>query len=1062
MVKSLKYYNVVSLLFIIIVIFSFSLQLNSSNINKVDSLKNVLHTATDSEKASILNALANETLHDSIQYSLELAKSALKYAREYKLKKEEYLALSNLGDISYYSNKMKEAEDYYQQSLLLSTELRDTSFMSRSYNNLGYTYLELDKYNNALESFNKSLEYEKSLKSDKQIANILNNIGLTYDYLGKYKQALEYYLEALEIQEGFNNDEGISDVSNNIGNVYQTWGNYEKALFYYLKSLKIYEKLESKSGIAMALNNIGIIYHSWKNYDKALEYYQKSFEIEEDLDNKPGMAQSLNNIAIIYDETGDFIKAIDLYKKSLEIEEELGNKIGVSISLSNIGEFYEERGNYNKAFEYYNKSIKIDKEINNPAGLGQTYNQLGNLYLRKKQYNNAKKYYNLSLNIVEPLNIIETINENYKGLGDVYLGLKDYKNAIYFIKKYHSLKDSIFSKEMLRQQNNLQSDFEIDKKEKEIKLLNSEKKIRALEMNKKQSQLKGQRTLLYFAFGGIVLFIVFILILFRQIKIRNKANKLLNIQNKEIKKNRLELIEAKEKAEESENKYRNILDTLSEGVSLNEIIYNDKGEMIDYRIIEVNKAFYSTTGLTKEQTINNTATKLYGMSSEYIKSFWKNHVGLKETVYTEMFQPNNNTYSYISTSPIVNHQFVTAFFDITERKRVEKEYITAKEKAEESDRLKSAFLANMSHEIRTPMNGILGFTNLLKRPGLSGEEQEKFIKIIEKSGNRMLNTINDIIDISKIEAGQVDVVITDINLNNKIEELYDFFLPEANKKGLELSVVNKLPNRKVIIKSDIEKLDSILTNLIKNAIKYTHNGSIELGCSIKENAENNELEFYVKDTGIGIPKNRQEAIFSRFEQADIEDKQAYEGSGLGLAISKAYVEMLGGKIWMESNSDHNVEEVGSQFYFTIPYKTSHTEVSKKNNTDTSNSQLPLKKGLKILIVDDDEITISYLRIVLKEYEQEILIAKNGVEAVEFCRENPDLDIILMDIKIPVKDGYEATRQIRKFNKDVFIIAQTAYAQSGDKDKCIEAGCDDYIAKPINKELLLKIISNHFN
>ncbi|PLX01905.1 MAG: hypothetical protein C0595_13020, partial [Marinilabiliales bacterium] len=783
----------------------------------------------------------------------------------------------------------------------------------------------------------------------------------------------------------------------------------------------------------------------------------KSFEIEEDLDNKPGMAQSLNNIAIIYDETGEFNKAIDLYQKSLEIEEELGNKIGVSISLSNIGEFYEERGNYNKAFEYYNKSIKIDKEINNGAGLGQTYNQLGNLYFRKKQFNNAIKYYNLSLNIVEPLNIIETINENYKGLGDVYSEIKDYKNAIYYIKKYHSLKDSIFSKEMLRQQNNLQADFEIDKKEKEIKLLNSEKTIRALEINKKQSQLRGQKTLLYFAFGGIVLFIVFILLLFRQIKNRNKANKLLNIQNKEIKENRLELIAAKEKAEESENKYRNILDTLSEGVSLNELIYDDKGEMIDYRIIEVNKAFYSTTGLTKEQTINNTATKLYGMSSEYIKSFWKNHVGLKETVYTEMFQPNNNTYTYISTSPIVNHQFVTAFFDITERKRVEKEYITAKEKAEESDRLKSAFLANMSHEIRTPMNGILGFTNLLKKPGLSGKEQEKFISIIEKSGNRMLNTINDIIDISKIEAGQVDVVISDINLNNKIEELYDFFLPEANKKDLELYLINKLPNRKVIIKSDKEKLDSIITNLIKNAIKYTHNGSIEFGCLINKKGE---LEFYIKDTGIGIPKNRQEAIFSRFEQADIEDKQAYEGSGLGLAISKAYVEMLGGKIWVESDPDSRKEGIGSQFHFTIPYITSNNEIH-ENINDESNEKSSLKKGLKFLVVEDDEITLSYLKIILKEYKKEILIAKTGLDAVELCKKNTDLDVILMDIKIPGIDGYEATRQIRKFNKEVFILAQTAYAQSGDREKSIEAGCNDYITKPIDKELLLEIISIHF-
>jgi signal transduction histidine kinase/Tfp pilus assembly protein PilF len=787
MSKTLKYSDTITKLFITIIVFSFSLQVYSSDINKVDSLMNVLQSAPDSEKAVILNALSNETLPDSIEYSFELAKSALRFAREYKLKHEESLALSNLGDVSYFSNKMNEAEDYYQQSLLLSIELWDTSFMSKSYNNLGYVYLELAEYKNALESFKKSLKYEKALQSNKKIASVLNNIGLTYDFLGKYKRSLEYYLEALQMEEDSNNDEGISNVSNNIGNIYQIWGNYEKALYYYLKSLKIYEKLESKSGIAIALNNIGIIYHNWKNYDKALEYYQKALNIEDDLDNKQGMAESYNNIAIIYDETGEYNKAIDLYKKSLEIEERIGCKIGVSTSLSNIGEFYEDRGNYNKAFDYYNKSIKIDNEINNSVGLGQTYNQLGNLYVRIKQYNKAIKYYNLSSNIVEPLNIIETITENYKGLGDVYSEIKDYENAICFINKYHSLKDSIFSKEMLKRQNNLQADFEIEKKEKEIDLLNSEKKIRAMEINEKQSQLRGQRTLLYISFGGIVLFFVFILLLFRQIKKRNKANKLLNIRNKEIEENRLELI-------------------------------------------------------------------------------------------------------------------------------------AAKEKAEGSDRLKSAFLANMSHEIRTPMNGILGFSDLLKEPGLSGEEQQTYVALIEKSGTRMLNTINDIISISKIESGQMEVNLQESNINEQIEFIYNFFKPEMERNGMQFSFRNSLHFKDAIIKTDREKVYSILTNLVKNAIKYSEKGSIELGYDLNMDNKPSQLKFYVKDTGIGIPKDRQKAIFDRFIQADISDKMAFQGAGLGLSISKAYVEMLGGKIWVESEVCK-----GSIFYFTLPYQTEPEE-----------------------------------------------------------------------------------------------------------------------------------------
>jgi PAS domain S-box-containing protein len=400
---------------------------------------------------------------------------------------------------------------------------------------------------------------------------------------------------------------------------------------------------------------------------------------------------------------------------------------------------------------------------------------------------------------------------------------------------------------------------------------------------------------------------------------------------------------------------------------------------------------------------------------------------------------------------------VGASIDITDRKKSEEALLKAKEAAEQSDRLKSAFLANMSHEIRTPMNGIMGFAELLKNRFLTGEEQLEYIGIIEKSGARMLNILNDLIDISKIESGQMNMSISMCNINEHADFIYNFFKPEVESKGVRLLLRNNLSLNEVIIRTDKEKVDAVLTNLIKNAIKFTSVGTIEFGYERK----GNWLEFFVKDTGVGISAEQREIIFERFRQGSESLARNYEGAGLGLSISKSFIEMLGGNIWLESNADTSRDGTGSTFYFTIPYDSELIEKSISERPFLIKEEESDLKKLKVLIAEDDEASFILMSKVIGTISNDILRVKNGVRAVEACRTNNEIDLIMMDIKMPELDGYEATRQIRLFNKKIVIIAQTAYAQTGDREKALYAGCNDYISKPIKKHELLALIKKYF-
>jgi PAS domain S-box-containing protein len=384
------------------------------------------------------------------------------------------------------------------------------------------------------------------------------------------------------------------------------------------------------------------------------------------------------------------------------------------------------------------------------------------------------------------------------------------------------------------------------------------------------------------------------------------------------------------------------------------------------------------------------------------------------------------------------------FLDMTDKKLAEEELISARDKAEESDRLKTAFLHNISHEIRTPMNAIVGFSSLIMDYKNDEKSLHEFLQLIVKSSNHLLSIISDIVDIANIEANLVKVIKTKINCNTEIKLLFDQFLPVATKKNIQFLYETRISDDNAEILTDSTKLSQILANLISNAIKFTDMGYVKLSCGRKGNF----IEYVVEDTGIGIPAEFHEKIFDRFYQVEISAARTYEGTGLGLAISRSHAELLGGNLYLNSEPGK-----GTTFYLTIPDE--NLENSELRKREQVQQPVALSTSKTILVAEDTDSNFLLIKYFLAETNITLLRAKNGKEAIEMFKTTNGIDMVLMDIKMPEMDGYSAIKHIRETNATTPIIVQSAFA--GDEIPAFENGGSGFIAKPFDKKSLLKVI-----
>lgn len=489
--------------------------------------------------------------------------------------------------------------------------------------------------------------------------------------------------------------------------------------------------------------------------------------------------------------------------------------------------------------------------------------------------------------------------------------------------------------------------------------------------------------------------------------------------------------------------------------SANNIILTDINGNIEY----VNPSFSKTTGYTQNEVIGKNPNILSSgqHSNKFYSILWKTIKAGK--IWKGEFRNKTKSGKLIweraTISAIKNEQgeitnFLSIREDITKQKKAKEALNIALQKAKEADNLKSAFLANMSHEIRTPMNGIIGFSELLLQKDLSDTNRVKYAQIILDSSKNLLTILNDILFISRIEAGVIKLNKDTFDLNRLLDELYVFYLNKAQEKNLSLKSVKGLQNHESIIKSDKIKLRQILKNLLSNSLKYTNQGTIEFGYKLIQN----ELEFFVIDSGIGIKPESKNKVFKRFYREDAECENRSAGAGLGLSISKKFIKLMRGKIWFNSNSS------GTTMYFRIPYNKKTTII---DNTTVEKTQLDVElthKDVTILVVDDELFNRVYIQELFSKTTFNILEAENGKRALDLYFKNPNIDLVLMDIQMPVMNGIDCMKRIKENNPEIPVIGISAFAMESDMKNALIQGFDFYISKPIDKNILFHSINKY--
>ncbi len=984
------------------------------------------------------------------------------------------------------------------EALEMSEDLNSFTERGRAYKNIGNAYNLLNVNELAILNYGKALGIYENLNNKENIADVLFQMATVYYKISDYSNALSLVKQSLLIYEELNDSLKISNSYNTIGVIYWKLSDLDKALENYLKSL-----LFDDEEIHNTFNNIGIIYGIQGNYDKALEYQLKALEIRREIGLMNGIAGSLNNIGIIYKFMNKLDTALNYFIEALEIWGEIGQPWRLASIMNNVGSIYLAKGDYTEALDYFRKSLIYSDEAENVNEYANTLLNLGDVYLELQKYDSSLIFLQEGIILADRIQARNLMRDGYFLLHELYYQRGEYNNALEYYKEYSVVKDSIFSKQSKDKIAELRIKYETEEKEKENELLRQNNSIQTLKLSRE----KNIRNLFLVI---LLLIAILIFLFFNRYTTRKKTNKILtdkNIQinriNQDLRKLNKELeIRVKERTKNFEDeiqerkqaeKIQRVLFKIARAANtamvlkdLLKVIQQEVSNILDMRnffivlydrekdqltlpyfVDEKDKFISFPEGKTLTSYVIRKKTMVLLRQDDIqqlVKSGEIEQVGSMCKVWLGV--PLRSESQIIGVFVIQNYEDENAFNKndikilefiadqigtMIERKSTEEKINIAKEKAEESDRLKTSFLTNMSHEIRTPMNAIIGFSNLLLKPDISQSKKSEYVEIISNNTSALLKIIDDVIDTARIEVGEIRIEDEDCQINKILDEQLIFnkeMKVKINKQHIELRVRKGVENDNFTIRTDPYRIRQILANLISNAIKFVEEGYVEFGYEVK----NEKLQFYVKDTGIGIPDDKQKVIFDRFRQAEESYTRKYGGTGLGLTICKNLVGMLGGEIWLESKVGE-----GSTFFFTVSLK----QVYVTEEIDSIDVELPVRwdwKDKRILVAEDVDSNFELVKELLEKTAAKIIWVKNGREAIETCKNDGGIDLILMDISMPELDGLAATIEIKKFQRELPIIAITAFAKAEEKEKFLKLGCDDYISKPIDEEVLMKAIA----